>query len=399
VEDFLRNIIKKERRFTQRIRGVIGECLNLTKQSKIILLVVAVMTLVFYIGFGWGNRTIKLASHEPKTTEKTTSTKELYTQKVFKKTIHKYQNMTTVTTDLERDAIMPGIKATRTLNFESGKVEMCTTMTPQGVAIAEEYLLTTAYDHDAQHNSVLYVQDKTSHALIKTVVLQGMPHVGGVTYDEDNQNIWVCSRRKGKAEIVAIPLKSLTQYDFNQTKKPIRYSQRVSLGTISRASFLTYENQALFIGFFNPSGRGNVQRYDMNKQGEIQAKEVIDGLNDRLDALTSSISTQDTLGKVQGIVFYKNYAILSQSYGPGTSKLYIFKKELTKKVFSAGDALAIIKTPAHLEQVSQNDSKLYLNFESSAYAYRQSSHNHVDRIVALDIEKLLHDFVEVKSNG
>lgn len=357
------------------------------------------MTLVFYFGFGWGSQSIKITTHEPQTTAKVTSTTGLYSQKSFVKTIHQYQSMTAVTTDLARDAIMPGIKATRTLNFASGKVEMCTTMTPQGVTVAEEYLITTAYDHDAQHQSVLYVQDKATHTLIKTVVLQGMPHVGGVTYDSDHQNIWVCSRRKGKAEIVAIPLKTLTEYDFNQTKKPIKYSQRVSLGTISRASFLTYENQALFIGFFNPSGKGNVQRYDMNKQGKIQSKEGINRVNDRLGALTSSIFTQDTLGKIQGIVFYKKYAILSQSYGPGTSKLYIFKKDLTKKVFSEGDALAVIKTPAHLEQVSQNGEKLYLNFESSAYAYRKSSHNHVDRIVSLDIEKLMNDFVEVKKNG
>nr|WP_225354146.1 hypothetical protein [Lacticaseibacillus saniviri] len=54
--------------------------------------------------------------------------------------------------------------------------------------------------------------------------------------------------------------------------------------------------------------------------------------------------------------------------------------------------------PSHLEQISNHQGRLYTIYESSAYAYRKTSHDHIDRVVSLDLK----DFItlikkEVKS--
>ena len=44
---------------------------------------------------------------------------------------------------------------------------MCTTMTPQGLAVTEDYVFISAYCHAKKHNSVIYMINKESHRFIK----------------------------------------------------------------------------------------------------------------------------------------------------------------------------------------------------------------------------------------
>ena len=75
--------------------------------------------------------------------------------------------------------IIPGLKSTRTLLTSEGDMPaMCTTMTPQGLAVTEDYVFVSAYCHAKKHNSVIYMIDKESHRFIKEIVLPGQPHVG-----------------------------------------------------------------------------------------------------------------------------------------------------------------------------------------------------------------------------
>ena len=58
--------------------------------------------------------------------------------------------------------IIPGLKATQTLLTSEGDMPaMCTTMTPQGLAVTEDYVFVSAYCHAKKHNSVnLYDQQR-----------------------------------------------------------------------------------------------------------------------------------------------------------------------------------------------------------------------------------------------
>ena len=75
--------------------------------------------------------------------------------------------------------IIPGLKYTRTfLSAQGSKKAVCTSMTPQGLAITPEYVLISAYCHTGKHNSVIYVINKETHRFIKEVVLPGTAPCG-----------------------------------------------------------------------------------------------------------------------------------------------------------------------------------------------------------------------------
>ena len=223
-----------------------------------ILIVDLVLIIIFIGGFGWGIGTVKRYQVEPNTSRTETNTDSLYSESRFEKTLKKFKRLDLmVRLGPVKDAktfnytpdefnvkyssqpIVPGLKATKTPNAETGEVEVCTTMTPQGVTVAGDYLLTTAYDHDGFHNSVMYIQDLKTGKLLNTVVLNGRPHVGGLTYDAKNDNIWICGRRNNAAEVFAIKLKTALTYNVDKKAKAVAYSQRAQLGNIRRASFVT----------------------------------------------------------------------------------------------------------------------------------------------------------------
>lgn len=374
--------------------------MRITKQSWWILGVTAVLTALFLGYYGWGYRYLKLKETEPPTTATTTTTAPVYSQAQFEKTMKKYKafdafaRLTSVA-DIESGKsslggytdfpIMPGTNATQSISVQDGSLEMCTTMTPQGVVVAGQYLITSAYDHDGFHNSVLYVQDLKNRRYIKTVVLKGTPHVGGVAYDPRNQLVWVCSRRNRQSELVSIKLSDIEKYDLNKTKKPIAYHQRALLGSITRASFVTYDAGKLYVGFFNPHRTGNIQHYQLSKNGRLTGTNSIKVGTNIFETITNALLKQDILTQVQGMAFYKNYIILSQSFGPGRSRLWVFDNR-NRSVYRESDALARFYAPSHLEQISTSGGTLWANFESSARAYRGTSHDHIDRLVHLNLE-------------
>ncbi len=73
---------------------------------------------------------------------------------------------------------------------------MCTSMTPQGLAVTEDYVLVSAYCSTQKHNSVIYVIDKEKHNFFKEVILPGQPHVGGLAYDSEHKVLWYSSNIK-----------------------------------------------------------------------------------------------------------------------------------------------------------------------------------------------------------
>lgn len=56
--------------------------------------------------------------------------------------------------------IIPGMDATLTLHHEHEEADICTTMTPQGLAVNKDYLFISAYCQTKEHNSVIYVLEK-----------------------------------------------------------------------------------------------------------------------------------------------------------------------------------------------------------------------------------------------
>ena len=68
----------------------------------------------------------------------------------------------------------------------------CTTMVPQGICFADDYMVLSAYDSAGSRNSVLYVISNTdgkNRQYLMTLVLPTKAHVGGVAFD--GTYLWV----------------------------------------------------------------------------------------------------------------------------------------------------------------------------------------------------------------
>lgn len=291
--------------------------------------------------------------------------------------------------------IIPGLKATKTL--EGKTISMCTSMTPQGLAVSDRYLFISAYCHTHRHRSVIYVIDKESHEFVKEIVLPDKSHVGGLAYDTIHDNLWVSGMIGGTAYANAYSLTVLEKYSLEEQQEPLSYTQSVPLHTLPRNSFMTYDNNQIYAGSFTLKEQSQVQMFDLKEDGTFAqeynsriAEEFGLGPEKQPFAIPHSMMTIGA--QVQGIAHFRyrfgRYAALSQSYGLSKSKLRIFSDTALidgNYILMDENAVATYILPDKLEQICIADGKIYMLFESAAYAYRARGES-VDRVLSIPLD-------------
>lgn len=287
--------------------------------------------------------------------------------------------------------VIPGLTSTETQVFEEkGSSNICTSMTPQGLAVTEDYILVSSYCGSQTHNSVIYVIDKKTHEFIKEIVLRNKSHVGGLAYDSIHQNIWISGMSRGIPQVNAITLKQLEEYSFQKEHLPITYSQSYDLYAIARTSFLTYHDNSLYIGYFTENTASVLEEYDINEDGTLVTQLYSDPL-DKSDSITPLALPSDMrviTEKAQGVAFYKNKILFSHSYGILPSSLQVFNNSM-QKLLEENAAVEKFYLPEKMEQIYVDGDDLYVLFESAAYNYRASSFLKMDRIIKLNLNTLL----------
>lgn len=290
--------------------------------------------------------------------------------------------------------IIPGLKATKTILGHTGELAMCTSMTPQGLAVTDKYLLVSAYCHTHEHNSVIYVIDKLSHKFVKTVVLPDRPHAGGLAYDSDHGIVWVSGRRNKVAYANSYNLKDIESYSFENGNKPLLYDQKVPLIQFPRNSFMTYKDGCLYAGYFDMDDDGVLYKYVLNEDGILDlevahtTKDSVLFSSDGKQYLPFDFAKMPSL--IQAISFMgEDYMLVTESYGVMQSRLRVFYKSAEKGngyYFSDADAVTSYILPAKLEYAVSADGKIYLLFEAAAYEYRVRPGYCADRILTFDID-------------
>ncbi len=289
-----------------------------------------------------------------------------------------------------KDFVLPGLLATKSYDFKTKKVNTATAMTPQGITIAGKYILLTAYDGEHEHASVVYVLDKKTGKYLKTIQVAGRPHLGGIAYDPVAKNIWVTGSQDDSSALMSFSLKKLEKYSYNKKKQPIQYDNVIALPTIERASCVTYYDNQLFVGFFNTDGQGQIASYPIARSGNFKGTIT----SDQIKAVTGQVSWALGSGsasmdrQIQGIAFYQNWIILSQSYGSKDSKLYFFPISALNYL-DEGNAEKVVVMPPYLEQIYVQNGQLLMLFESGAKAYARDQIMIVDRILSANINALL----------
>lgn len=287
--------------------------------------------------------------------------------------------------------VIPGLQQTKTIvTGTNDTIGTSYSMDPQGLAITPDYLIISAYSHDKKYNSVLYFLDKQTGGYIKQIVLPNNSHVGGLGFDTVRNRLWITTETaSGHASLSAYDRNTLTKANFSTSHKPTPFDYVVDLPAIKRASFMTYYNNNLYVGYFDVRSHGSFLTFPLNKKGLPEIKTSSKTTLRGQDIYPESYQTEK---KLQGVTFYKDKIIFSQSFGPHASHLILFENDgqPTWRDFDADDTLQKIKVPPYLEQIVADKDNLYLIFESaSARFLKEPIEFHADRILKLNIKTLL----------
>ncbi|MDN6668896.1 MAG: hypothetical protein L0L87_01700 [Tetragenococcus koreensis] len=272
---------------------------------------------------------------------------------------------------------IPGLLKTQTLEKETKSLDDCYGMTPQGLAITENYLFISAYCSSHKHHSVIFMLDKKEAKYLKTIVLKDRTHAGGLAYDAAHHCLWVSAVAKDHGRVAAISMDDILNYDMTLDDKPIRYRHTVDFPSIYQASFITMNEGSLLAGNFDKRENGAVANISFVEE------ETFDVVQEKKEEVIVP-------KKAQGIVFYKDYCLVSQSFGPFQSKIYVFSSEqFCTGLLNKSTAVQTIKAPPYLEQIAVFGDHLYLIFESGAASYREKTAKFLTEVVAVHLPTLL----------
>ena len=287
-----------------------------------------------------------------------------------------------------KDFVLPGLLATKSYDFKTKKANTATAMTPQGITIAGKYILLTAYDGEHEHASVVYVLDKKTGKYLKTIQVAGRPHLGGIAYDPVAKNIWVTGSMGRSSALAAFSMAELKSYKAG-SQIPIKYKYQIAIPAVEKASTVTYYDGQLFVGFFNMYGRGKVAAYTIARSGKNRGSIT----NNEVKSVTGTLRWSDPTGEtsmdkqIQGIAIYQNKIFLSQSYGSGDSKLYVFPTSALNAL-DEKNAELVITMPPYLEQITAYKGQLLCVFESGSKIYARPEIVVMDRILSMNINAL-----------
>lgn len=174
---------------------------------------------------------------------------------------------------------VPGLESTDILG------ESCTRMVPQGICIARDYMLVTAYDSGNPYQkkagqgacrlkpSVLYVlsnQNPENRKLLTTIVLPDQNHVGGVAFD--GKNIWIAKSTDRQCSVISYETLKEAVDSGKSSYELLEYGQNVYCGAV--ASFVTWQEDRLWVGTYSNriSGKGMLRSYAVEKQQTKRVK-------------------------------------------------------------------------------------------------------------------------------
>ncbi|MFD1484207.1 hypothetical protein ACFQ5J_03055 [Lacticaseibacillus baoqingensis] len=353
------------------------------------LLVLAAGVLVLSLGWYGYFHTGRRANLDGTNTQAALTTQKQFDQRIT--TLYPHLKPA-----LDHDAkpdtsVIPGLLATKTLTLGAhAHVGISKTMDPQGLALTPNYLVISAYSRDKHYHSVLYFLDKHTGRLVKQIVLPSNSHVGGLAFDPVSKRLWITTETVAKkASLSAYDAATWQQADFAQHHTATKFDHVITMPNVLRASFITYHNNALYLGFFDKNAQGNFLALPMTKRGLPENRGgrnvVLRGDNQLGHFATSK--------RLQGATFYHGELLFSQSYGPNPSNLLVFDNDgqRTWLDFDGDDTLKTVTMPPYMEQIAADGEDLYVLFESASAKYRQADLEfHADRVVKLDLGQLLH---------
>jgi uncharacterized repeat protein (TIGR02543 family) len=270
----------------------------------------------------------------------------------------------------------------------------CTSMIPQGLCIANDYMIVSAYDADSTYNSVLYVLSNTNpenRKLLTTLVLPSTAHVGGVAFD--GAYLWVANG-SNISSIKYSTLTSTVKQAVENSKKSVSVSYHSTCATKTTASFLTYGEGMIWVGKHTDKDdtSGRMYSYEVSADGKSITSKYYFTLPDR----------------IQGACFKDGYLILSRSLARKTSsssyisqlRVYKYSQPDSNGNMAKNSVVKVITLPPMVEGIATCGSYMYALFESAATKYYKGTDGNgtcaypVDRITAFRFA----DFLDISDS-
>lgn len=317
---------------------------------------------------------------------------------------------------------VPGLEFTNVGSIDN---QLCDAMVPQGICATQDYILITAYcagdllskniaefesngypsfytdslpskaGHE-QHPSVIYVLNRLTGALVKTIALDATlnrpesSHVGGIAYDADTDSIWIATsgyRIDGLLQEYRIPLYTVTSCMNSSVCPTVHLPDDDSClasieGTtdINSASFNTYWDGLLWVGNniikdnqvstyahtrlvgYRPIWDENEYKYKLVKEREFGIPTGANGATffeyDDGKSCARYLMVNVSRGRA-----YKSLALI---YNLGN---YVSGDKLTIDKAYAHPLNQEIALPPMLEEACVYDGTIYSVFESGATVY------------------------------
>lgn len=367
---------------------------KLTKKS-FIWIALGILIIIGSAVIVWANHSTKKVVHhtpkpQPAIVDNTSTRPASYSTKVFKKLLSDTYPQVYKNLNFKQKPtfyVIPGLIQSAAIKYtppNAGKPGIAYDMDPQGLAIIHhKYVIISAYSKSKTYDSVLWVLDFKTGRFIKTIALNNIDHVGGITYDDDFDRLWVATiNQYQRAQVQSISLKEIEKYNFKKQKKPIKFEHATNLAAPIKTSYLTYHNHKIYVGYFDKIHGGQLFSYYLDKKGLFKK-------NKAEDDFAFPDENWSTYSQIQGISFDKKNILLSESYGDFNSQLLIFRNKLDKPGYNLdpGNADKIIILPPYLEQIVGKDGEIYLLFESATALYRQNPNlMQMDRVVKLKVK-------------
>lgn len=318
-----------------------------------------------------------------------TSTGFRYDKK-FQDTLSHYRYFGSLYQDGYSTAV-PGLESTEIFGGS------CSQMVPQGICIAGDYMLVTAYDNgnsygDGRHkanNSVVYVlsnQNPWERKFLTTLVLPDVNHVGGIAFD--GENIWIAKSTDRECSVVPYGVIEEAA-NSGQSSYPLEeYGQNVFCGAV--ASFVAWHDNKLWVGTYTNrvSNMGSLRSYRVKKEGSGQGQKL-------------TLEEQEELvipGYANGVAFWEqagaSYMAVATSKGRYfDSQIYFY--QVYQDCYTGRDVYYCYnscKFPPMAEELVSDGEHMYFLFESSATCYSTRAYQKcsypVDRICAIPARKL-----------
>jgi len=251
-----------------------------------------------------------------------------------------------------------------------------TNFVPQGLTFDDQYIYVSFYEYHGEFNSVILTMDNYGH-FINICTLKNNAHVGGISYDKNNDLIWVASKNGmvdayKKASIVNDATGRTYYQDLYLGEGLPNYVNPFS----TAVSFLTVKDNELFVGNFSLFNKGRIKRYSISVDPDKTVRLKLQG-------------TSEIPNKVQGISFYEkegqDYLLLSRSFGKkDNSILQIYKYNPEIKDYTKEESTSY-EFPEMVEETFVKDDYLYSLYESNANPYENTNEkNKTLRISRMD---------------